>query len=392
MNHQKKQNIIHAAVKNPKLPALTDYKRGNSAMKQPKISVIIPVFNTEKYLKKCINSVLVQDYPDMEILLVDDGSTDKSPSLCDRYAKRYTQISVVHQTNLGLGAARNTGLTLARGDYLLFVDSDDCLDGPYAVSRLAQKAKKTNADIITGCFRRFSRQGLSGVNRHHLREGAYTLTADFRFKGFFMYGHLAYNWGKLYRKDFLLQNNLLCPAYPFMQDKAHNMACCACEPVYAFIDESVYLYRINKESTSFQYKESFQSVWISVAKDFQHYLAKRHLPETYRDMIAFHLFFGAFFLTKQELLFQKHGIMVSVRKLTSYGENPFVKKYMQLLSQGNFVREIQPFSWKIVIRAASFLMVKHGYFFLVLGIAALRFFQVDQHITKARYRFSVPRR
>ena len=201
-----------------------------------------------------------------------------------------------------------------------------------------------------------------------------------------MYGHLAYNWGKLYRKDFLLQNRLLCPTYPFMQDKAHNMACYACHPVYAFVEESVYLYRINKESTTFQYKESFQSVWISVAKDLRRFLKKHDHPNAFRDLIAFHLFFGAFFLTKQELSLQKYSVKASVQKLRSYGEDPFVKKYINLLNRGCFVREIEPMSWKIVIRAASFLMVKQRYFFLVLGIAALRFFKIDQHITKARYR------
>lgn len=361
-------------------------KRKQALMKQVKISVIIPVYNTEKYLKKCISSVLGQDYPDIEIILVDDGSTDNCPALCDWYAQNHSNISVIHQPNLGLGAARNAGILHTQGDFLLFVDSDDCLDGSLAISRLTKKALETNADIVTGCFRRFNQHGCSGVNNHHLKAGSYTRTADFRFKGFFMYGHLAYNWGKLYRKDFLLQNRLLCPTYPFMQDKAHNMACYVCGPVYAFVEESVYLYRINKESTTFQYKESFQSVWISVAKDLRRFLKKHDHPKAFQDLIAFHLFFGAFFLTKQELSLQNYSVKASVQKLRSYGEDPFVKKYINLLNRGCFVREIEPMSWKIVIRAASFLMVKQRYFFLVLGIAALRFFKIDQHITKARYR------
>ena len=115
-------------------------KRKQALMKQVKISVIIPVYNTEKYLKKCISSVLGQDYPDIEIILVDDGSTDNCPALCDWYAQNHSNISVIHQPNLGLGAARNAGILHTQGDFLLFVDSDDCLDGSLAISRLTKKA------------------------------------------------------------------------------------------------------------------------------------------------------------------------------------------------------------------------------------------------------------
>lgn len=354
-------------------------------MEQPMVSVIIPVYNTETYLDKCITSVLSQDYPDFEILLINDGSTDGCPALCDSYARRYQNISVFHQHNQGQGAARSFGISHAKGVYLLFVDSDDCLDGPLAISRLSQKAVSANADITAGCFRRFDEQGYSEINRHHLKSGAYTRTADFRFKGFFMYGHLAYNWGKLYRKAFLLKNSLFCPNYPFTEDKAHNMACCAYEPVYAFIDESVYLYRINRASVTFRYQESFQKVWVSIAIDFERFLAKRNCSASYRDFIAFHLFFGAFFLTKQELSFYRGKIKAPVIQLREYGENPFVKKYMRLLCKGRYVREIEPVSWKIVIRAASLLMANGWYFPLALGIAALRFFKVDRWITGKRY-------
>ena len=90
-----------------------------------KISVIIPVYNVEKYLSKCIESVLEQDFSDYEIILIDDGSTDTSGKLCDEYAENYSAIKVIHQQNKGLGGARNTGIEAAEGQYLLFVDSDD---------------------------------------------------------------------------------------------------------------------------------------------------------------------------------------------------------------------------------------------------------------------------
>jgi len=92
---------------------------------EPQISVIIPVFNVEKYLYKCINSVLTQTYRNLEIILVNDGSTDNCGDICDRYATQDVRIKVIHKENGGLSSARNIGIELSTGDYLFFVDSDD---------------------------------------------------------------------------------------------------------------------------------------------------------------------------------------------------------------------------------------------------------------------------
>lgn len=93
--------------------------------KDIKVSIIIPVYNVEKYLERCVNSVLKQTYKNVEIILVDDGSPDGSPGICDRYASEYNTVKVLHKANEGLGLTRNAGLRLATGDYVMFVDSDD---------------------------------------------------------------------------------------------------------------------------------------------------------------------------------------------------------------------------------------------------------------------------
>lgn len=89
------------------------------------LSVIIPVYNVEKYLDRCIRSVIRQSYENLEIILVDDGSTDNSPNLCDEWIKRDERIRVIHKINGGLSDARNAGLEVARGELITFVDSDD---------------------------------------------------------------------------------------------------------------------------------------------------------------------------------------------------------------------------------------------------------------------------
>ena len=95
---------------------------------QPLISVIVPIYNVEKYLRKCVNSILNQTYMNLEVILVDDGSTDNSPAICDEYAKEDDRVIVVHKANGGLSSSRNAGLDICRGSYIGFVDGDDYIE------------------------------------------------------------------------------------------------------------------------------------------------------------------------------------------------------------------------------------------------------------------------
>ena len=114
---------------------------------QEKISIIIPVYKTEKYLKKCLDSILKQTYKNLEIILVDDGSPDSSGKICDEYAQKDKRIVVVHQKNFGVSYARNVGLNIATGEYVAFVDSDDWIDSNMYEVMLSQ-IKKNNFDIV----------------------------------------------------------------------------------------------------------------------------------------------------------------------------------------------------------------------------------------------------
>ena len=115
-----------------------------------KISIIVPVYNVEKYLKRCIDSVISQSYKDIEIILVDDGSTDGSPSICDSYENSYDNIITVHKGNGGLSDARNTGLFKASGEYVLFIDSDDEIKRETCDNFINTIEKVGDADIIIG--------------------------------------------------------------------------------------------------------------------------------------------------------------------------------------------------------------------------------------------------
>ena len=113
------------------------------------VSVIIPVYNAEKYIGACIESLLNQTYKEIEIICVDDGSTDSSGSVCDYYAKKFLSVVVIHQENAGVSAARNKALSVARGEYFFFVDSDDSVPSN-AIETLYNKIKSYDADIVVG--------------------------------------------------------------------------------------------------------------------------------------------------------------------------------------------------------------------------------------------------
>ena len=112
----------------------------------PEISIIVPVYNVENYLEKCVHSILQQTFRDFELILVDDGSTDSSGKLCDYFKDKDPRIHVIHRPNGGLSSARNSGLDIAKGDYIGFVDSDDYI-APDMYEFLLNKIKKENADI-----------------------------------------------------------------------------------------------------------------------------------------------------------------------------------------------------------------------------------------------------
>lgn len=127
-------------------------------MPVPKISVIVPVYNTEKYLRRCIDSILAQTFTDFELLLIDDGSTDGSGAICDEYAALDSRVRVFHKPNGGVSSARNLGLDNARGEWITFIDSDDWIDQVY-FEKIVSWKWSDEADIIISSFKHIHENG-----------------------------------------------------------------------------------------------------------------------------------------------------------------------------------------------------------------------------------------
>lgn len=131
----------------------------------PTISVIIPVYNTEKYLHRCIDSVLAQTYKDFELLLIDDGSKDSSGAICDEYAEKDARVKVFHKENGGVSDTRNYGLDLVQGKYLMFLDADDFWLQDDVLEVLIEKAEENDLDIIRGEYSAMHEDGTLAWNR-----------------------------------------------------------------------------------------------------------------------------------------------------------------------------------------------------------------------------------
>ena len=123
-----------------------------------RISVIIPIYNVERYIRECLQSVARQSFSAYEVLMVDDGSTDQSGRIAQEYADRYSRFRLIHKENGGLSSARNAGLEQAKGMYVCFVDADDYITEDY-LCRLYEKAEETNADMVIADYREVEEQG-----------------------------------------------------------------------------------------------------------------------------------------------------------------------------------------------------------------------------------------
>ena len=142
-----------------------------------KVSVIVPVYGVERYLGRCIESLLGQTLEPIEIILVDDGSPDACPQICDRYAREHANVTVIHKRNEGLGMARNSGLLHARGDYVAFVDSDDYI-ARTGLKSLYDLACELDADTVLGSYARVGQDGSTHQGQNPLRNGVFTGSAE----------------------------------------------------------------------------------------------------------------------------------------------------------------------------------------------------------------------
>ena len=176
----------------------------------PKISVIIPVYNVEQYLRQCLDSVVNQTLKDIEIILVDDGSTDSSLSICNEYAQKDSRIKVLKQNHKGAGAARNKGLEIARGEYLSILDSDDFFELDMLDTMLFE-SQKYDLDICICNSQDYDEQTQNFFNNNAIKKDLLPPIKVFSVNDIPMYIFqfcIGWSWDKLYKREFVINSNL----------------------------------------------------------------------------------------------------------------------------------------------------------------------------------------
>ena len=240
-----------------------------------KVSVIVPIYKVEKYLHRCVNSISTQTYKNLEIILVDDGSPDNCPAICDEYAASDARIKVIHKENGGLSDARNFGMDAATGKYILFVDSDDWIENN-TVEKLVDIIEREQVDFVrfnsvwdgrteipdgTPCISEPSRQlDLGLYDKEKIKREIYPrllITHDL------FLGPVLSAWSSFYSREFIESNNLrFDKPVKYSEDSIFSARVVTKAKTFFVIEDCYYHYCFNSESISF----GRHSDWWDVAK------------------------------------------------------------------------------------------------------------------------------
>ena len=237
----------------------------------PLISVIVPIYKVEKYLKKCIESLIYQTYKNLEIILIDDGSPDKCPYICDYYANKYPNIIVIHKDNEGLVNARKEGIRCATGDYICYVDGDDWVKDNH-FEKIALEIMNSNADIIIHGYTRYSKGTYKVVN-NHIESGYYCeeqikksiIPTMMSRKPFYNTGIEPCIWGKAFKHSLLLPFQIQVPKeITIGEDVAVSYPAIAAAKSISVILDYGYFYRVNDNSMSRRYQRLSNNVLVLI--------------------------------------------------------------------------------------------------------------------------------
>lgn len=209
----------------------------------PKISVIIPVYNTEKFLSECLDSVLKQTLKDIEIICIDDGSTDNSMQVLRDYNQKYNNVLIFTQKNSGAGIARNLGIKKSKGEFIAFMDSDDIYPDNDILETLYKKAIENNVLICGGEMAEFENKQIT-----QSFEGVYKEKYLFNTDKLIEFQNYQFDFGYtrfIYNRNFLLENNLFFPDYLRFQDPPFFVNALSLAKKFYAINKITYSYRMN---------------------------------------------------------------------------------------------------------------------------------------------------
>lgn len=291
-----------------------------------KVSIVIPIYNVEKYLRECINSVTSQTYPNIEIILVDDGSTDNSKAICKEYEQKYSDVKLVIKENGGLSDARNAGILKSTGQYILFLDADDYWDNSNFILDLVEYIKKnSNIDYIFFKYKYFYQ------HRNQFLQPIYNLDAqkisgksgieclDYIFRNMEKFDWFA--WAGIVRRDFIIEHNLFFVKDRKYEDMLWTPQVFINAKLVGFYDKYVYIYRLEREGqiTSEISAKSLEDN-IFVAMTWFNYLSNIPMENNLKKKLFLNLNLRYFYAIKYAgfLGFEEKKLLITMLKKNKY--------------------------------------------------------------------------
>lgn len=225
------------------------------------ISVIIPVYNVEQYLRRCVDSVLHQENVSFEIILVDDGSTDSSGKICDKYATEHPEVRCIHTINSGPSTAKNIGYDVSSGNYVAFIDSDDEIK-PNMFCQMLQSGYQHDADIVCCNYIQVNEKGNYSHTEHTGQE--YILNQDEALKAILIKDRIfSQCWTKIYKRTTMQENCVRnIEGLKTEEDFIYNIQAFACSKTVCIVDKALYIYTYRGNSLSKDYYRDHISQYI----------------------------------------------------------------------------------------------------------------------------------
>lgn len=292
------------------------------------VSIVVPVYGVEQYLKKCVDSILNQTYQNLEIILVDDGSPDRCGSICDEYAKRDNRIQVIHKQNGGLSDARNEGAKYAKGKYLIFVDSDDYVDEKL-IEKTVAAAEKYQADMVVFDF---SEVENGEVIRRTNEIPDNTLLTLEEYPKMLLMPPAA--WARLFNREFYIQAGYPYPIGHYYEDLGTTPKFLEKAKRIVYLKESLYYYLIRSGSImkSSNYEKIYQDkVWI--LNDILEFFERENKFQNYRQELEYLVFINGYFEPSREIVLKdrKNPCLEKFRKylydkFPQFHKNRYVKQ------------------------------------------------------------------
>lgn len=317
-------------------------------MNRIKISIIVPVYNAEKYLRQCLDSIISQTLKDIEIICVDDGSTDSSNQILREYQKYDSRIQLITQKNNGLGAARNVGLAVASGEFIGFVDSDDFIDTNW-FSALYEKAQKFQADVAIGniklYFQKYQETKLYRDN------SLYQKLAAFNFFQAASLPNIITNigvWDRIYRRTFLGQYNLKNPEHVIYEDALFSIQTSILANRITVVDNVYYYYRKNTGTAITDQEignDSFKLDFLKNSIEIKNFLQQK------KNYSIFYTYYLKYFLSNALW----HQSNISNRKTFYY----FYKTCIQIVPKRNLFMVLKNNIFSVKEKIYALLLTLH---------------------------------